>query len=651
LEGRGFSKEYLGFLDLLVNVARIATQRNEQALTLGRPKHVFGRAVHYALPIICRTNFAQVWAYLHRASAPHKQPSPEDLQRHLRMILGNRVRDILYPLPVNSYDATFEVVKNITSSLTPPPPGGHTPLSAATWIVEHSDEYNAAYRTWQQQNSHMGVGMLRLPRLSVRDWAHAITRGRDLLSDRHSLVKPRVVFKSMGAWDLGENGTVAVEVRTPFFTTLLEDFRRFHRSRAHRRQQQAAAAVTHGQPAPSTPPPEITCHFDTWQRGIPLGAALVLGKYSAKHFLAPTPNGLSPDRSRLFDHLAHSAGADRVDLLSAVASRWWRRTSSYSGRKEGDESFKKKGNKRERAIRAWAMKYARSTPKRGGATAATTHRRLADSDGVAAVGGTAPPAPACGIHALMLLAATKTVNTRLLAGYMPWNAAMPEEILRMARTDNSSRHLCAARVQHKFGRALPYPVVVKPAIGNHGNGVRLNVHSDAELCDVAGKTLGRQDATKSLERSAGYTVTGVPEVLVEQQVEGANFRVLVYQNRTIDVIERLKATVLGNGTATLNQLIAERNLRQRRAGRGHETHTISWTIILDKHGLSGADVVPRGLRVEIPGPMTRRRRAWGGWACQAASDAWSCRRRRRGRHAWRVSPKLVSYGVRLVYSL
>jgi hypothetical protein len=30
-----------------------------------------------------------------------------------------------------------------------------------------------------------------------------------------------------------------------------------------------------------------------------------------------------------------------------------------------------------------------------------------------------------------------------------------------------------------------------------------------------------------------------------------------------------------------------------------------------------------------------RKRVWGGWACQAASDARSCRRQRRGRRVWR----------------
>jgi hypothetical protein len=33
----------------------------------------------------------------------------------------------------------------------------------------------------------------------------------------------------------------------------------------------------------------------------------------------------------------------------------------------------------------------------------------------------------------------------------------------------------------------------------------------------------------------------------------------------------------------------------------------------------------------------RRRRAWGGWACQAASDARSCQRRRRGLRACSVA--------------
>src|SRR5204862_7018915 len=58
-------------------------------------------------------------------------------------------------------------------------------------------------------------------------------------------------------------------------------------------------------------------------------------------------------------------------------------------------------------------------------------------------------------------------------------------------------------------------------------------------------------------------------VIVEKQLEGADFRALVVNNRLIAVAERVPAHVKGDGRCTIQQLIDKTNEDPRR-GYGHE---------------------------------------------------------------------------------
>jgi cyanophycin synthetase len=97
-----------------------------------------------------------------------------------------------------------------------------------------------------------------------------------------------------------------------------------------------------------------------------------------------------------------------------------------------------------------------------------------------------------------------------------------------------------------------FPLVVKPVDGNHGRGITVNIQSyeDALLAFQSAKKVSNA-------------------VIIERYITGVDYRLLVINNRLVAAALRTPAHVIGNGTSTIEQLIAEVNSDPRR-GYGHE---------------------------------------------------------------------------------
>ena len=89
-----------------------------------------------------------------------------------------------------------------------------------------------------------------------------------------------------------------------------------------------------------------------------------------------------------------------------------------------------------------------------------------------------------------------------------------------------------------------YPCVLKPAKGAHGNKVYANIESAQELEKVLPNI---------------FTKNGKIDVLIEEYIEGPDYRVLVVGNKASAVMERIPAHVFGDGFKTIRQLIIEFN--------------------------------------------------------------------------------------------
>lgn len=97
-----------------------------------------------------------------------------------------------------------------------------------------------------------------------------------------------------------------------------------------------------------------------------------------------------------------------------------------------------------------------------------------------------------------------------------------------------------------------FPMVIKPLDGNHGKGATTNI-------------VTREQAEAALEAARAYSRT----VICEKFITGYDFRILVINYKFICAALRTPASVTGDGTHTVQELIDEVNKDPRR-GYGHE---------------------------------------------------------------------------------
>lgn len=99
---------------------------------------------------------------------------------------------------------------------------------------------------------------------------------------------------------------------------------------------------------------------------------------------------------------------------------------------------------------------------------------------------------------------------------------------------------------------LEGPVALKPVDGHHGQGVALNLNTPAEV-----------GAAYLL--AARYSET----VIVEEYLEGKDYRVLVVGGKMVAAAERRPAHVVGDGIQSIRELVERENANPLR-GEGHE---------------------------------------------------------------------------------
>lgn len=97
-----------------------------------------------------------------------------------------------------------------------------------------------------------------------------------------------------------------------------------------------------------------------------------------------------------------------------------------------------------------------------------------------------------------------------------------------------------------------FPLVIKPIDGNHGRGITVDINNYKDAIEAF-------HAAKAVSRA----------VIVEKYIVGADYRLLVINNRLIAAAKRTPAHVLGDGVSTIQELIDAVNEDPRR-GYGHE---------------------------------------------------------------------------------
>ena len=143
----------------------------------------------------------------------------------------------------------------------------------------------------------------------------------------------------------------------------------------------------------------------------------------------------------------------------------------------------------------------------------------------------------------------------------------------------------AVRLANRIG----YPVVLKPLDGNHGRGVMLDLRSDDDVRSAF--PVAKEESRNGL-------------VIVETFVTGRDYRCLVIDGRIAAIAERVPAHVIGDGTATVTELVERTNADPRR-GVGHEKVLTRIKIdqaaidLVRAQGFGMDDVPPAGTMVKL----------------------------------------------------
>lgn len=117
---------------------------------------------------------------------------------------------------------------------------------------------------------------------------------------------------------------------------------------------------------------------------------------------------------------------------------------------------------------------------------------------------------------------------------------------------------------------LPYPIVVKPAIGSaFGMDVVCNIKDESFL-------------TQYLEKAFAV----YPQLTIEHFEQGlTSYRVLVLGDEIIGLVERTPAFVIGNGTDNLEKLIKDKNDKRKEIGLPNIVLSHETKIIFSELGL------------------------------------------------------------------
>lgn len=194
-----------------------------------------------------------------------------------------------------------------------------------------------------------------------------------------------------------------------------------------------------------------------------------------------------------------------------------------------------------------------------------------------------------GVHSRRIRA-TVTSETTLIGAEMARDKDEAAATLERAGLPTPGWRLAAsADDARNHARALGYPVVVKPVDGHHGRGVSLDVVDD-------------ESAASAFERAAGASRRR--QAIVQRQIRGRDFRLLVIGGRLAACAERVPAGVTGDGSSTISELVERENADPRR-GDGHALELSRIRIdaaahpILAAQGLTVEDVPAAGRAVQL----------------------------------------------------
>lgn len=189
-----------------------------------------------------------------------------------------------------------------------------------------------------------------------------------------------------------------------------------------------------------------------------------------------------------------------------------------------------------------------------------------------------------------IIAAALTSNTNCIAVDIACDKELTKQLLRAANIPVAAGALTrTADEAINAMRELRPPYVIKPADGCQGRGVSLHLRTAGQVRDA-------YECAREFSES----------VLIEEQLEGSDYRVLVINGHVAAASLRTPAHVSGDGQHTVAELIDIKNSDPRR-GAGHENVLSRITIdslveaLLTQQGLTLTSIPEAGRCVPLRG--------------------------------------------------
>lgn len=152
-----------------------------------------------------------------------------------------------------------------------------------------------------------------------------------------------------------------------------------------------------------------------------------------------------------------------------------------------------------------------------------------------------------------IVEATIASSTSCVGADISCDKLLTKELLQYQHIPVSRGYKVSNLVQLlNYSNELGYPLVLKPQYGSKGKNVIVNIQDKDELVEAFNKV---RENTK--------------DIIIEQHMQGKDYRVLVVNGEVIAVAERVPPYVVGDGTSTIRDLIMKVNSSTDR-GFDHE---------------------------------------------------------------------------------
>ena len=134
-------------------------------------------------------------------------------------------------------------------------------------------------------------------------------------------------------------------------------------------------------------------------------------------------------------------------------------------------------------------------------------------------------------------------------------------------------------------KRLTFPLIMKPTNGTQGKNVFVNINNENDIRKISINLLNLYNNKK------------IKDIIVEEQVFGDNFRILVLNNKIIGIIKRTEPYVIGNGKLRLYDLIKNYN-NEKIKNKNFPVYNITINIIHNQ-GFNLTSIIPNNKKVII----------------------------------------------------